>query len=341
MCTKHVSVCFGLRLELVQRFVDSLDGRVPFVIAAAVEPPPGDVEQDLAHRERISLAWAWMQENQRDLPWRQTRDPWAVLVAELMLQQTQVARVLTRWPAFLEHYPTPQAAAKAGTAAMVTAWSGLGYNRRALALHGCAVAVCERHEGSLPSTLQDLLRLPGIGQYTARAVLAFAFSSPAAVVDTNVARIIARAFAGRTLGWREVQQPADSCVPNESSAEWVWGWNQGMLDLGATVCTKRVPKCNECPIRTQCRWQQNGGTEPDPAFGSAGVGTKQSRFQGSNRQGRGRMVAALRLGPVPFDQINEVMGWPQEAARAERVLLTLLRDGLVKRNELTREFLLA
>jgi A/G-specific adenine glycosylase len=310
-------------------------------VIVAATAAPGDAEHDLVHRERIALAWSWMQENRRDLPWRQTRDPWAVLVAELMLQQTQVARVRTRWPEFLEQYPTPQAAAKAGTAAMVIAWSGLGYNRRALALHGCAVAVCERHDGLLPNALRDLLRLPGIGQYTARAILAFAFSSPAAVVDTNVARIVARAFVGRSLGWREVQQLADACVPNESGAEWVWGWNQGMLDLGAMVCTKRAPKCNECPIQTHCLWQQNGGTEPDPAFGSAGVGTKQSRFEGSNRQGRGRMVAALRLGPVPFDQLNEVMGWPQESVRAESVLQTLVRDGLVTLDVATGEFLLA
>jgi A/G-specific adenine glycosylase len=296
---------------------------------------------DDQHDKRIALAWAWMKVNRRDLPWRQTRDPWAVLVAELMLQQTQVSRVLTRWPAFLEQFPTPQAAVEAGTAAIVTAWSGLGYNRRALALHGCAAAVCARHDGALPQTLNELVALPGVGPYTARAVLAFAFCSPAAVVDTNVARIIARAFAGGTLSWGQVQQLANSCVPDDSDAAWVWGWNQGMLDLGATICTKRAPKCTQCPIQTVCAWQHLGGLSPDPALGSAGVGTKQSRFEGSDRQGRGRLITALRNGPVPLNAFSDVMGWPEDPTRAEQVLLTLLDDGLVARDEVTRTLTLA
>jgi endonuclease III len=174
-------------------------------------------------RERIALAWAWMQQHRRDLPWRRTRDPLEVLVAELMLQQTQVTRVLDRWPTFLEQFPNPQAAADAGSAAIVTAWSGLGYNRRALALHQCAVLVSERQNGTMPQTIDELQKLPGIGGYTARAVRAFAFALPAAVVDTNVARIVARAFAGRALSWREAQQLADGCVPEEADAGWVWG----------------------------------------------------------------------------------------------------------------------
>lgn len=310
---------------------------------------PGLFDLDPFGRQRIALAWAWMQQHRRDLPWRRTRDPWEVLVAELMLQQTQVARVLDRWPTFLEQFPNPQAAAGSGSAAIVTAWSGLGYNRRALALHQCAVLVSERHNGTLPQTIDELQKLPGIGGYTARAVRAFAFALPAAVVDTNVARIVARAFAGRALSWREAQQLADGCVPGEADAGWVWGWNQGMLDLGASICTKRSPKCHECPIRTHCVWQLrqraggqiDDGTDPDPAIGSAGVGATQSRFEGSDRQGRGRLIHALRQGPVPFDQVSAVMGWPGDASRANRVADTLLKDGLVTRNEATHAFTLA
>jgi A/G-specific adenine glycosylase len=317
----------------------------------------GDALPNTLGRERIVLSWAWMRQHRRDLPWRHTRDPWAVLVAELMLQQTQVARVLDRWPAFLEQYPNPQAAADAGSAAIVTAWSGLGYNRRALALHRCAVIVSERHKGVLPHTLNELLALPGIGEYTARAVLAFAFATPAAVVDTNVARIIARAYAGVPLSWREVQQRADCLVPEESDAEWVWGWNQGMLDFGATVCTKRSPRCEQCPIQAQCEWQrqrltQSQGERPDqaqdesqvevdPATGSAGVGRTQSRFEGSDRQGRGRLIQALREGPVAHDLLSDAMGWPGDTTRSARVVMTLLNDGLVGRNEGTGEFFLA
>jgi A/G-specific adenine glycosylase len=301
-------------------------------------------------RERISLAWSWMQQHRRDLPWRETRDPWAVLVAELMLQQTQVSRVLDRWPTFLQQFPNPQAAANAGSAAIVTAWSGLGYNRRALALYQCATIVSERHNGTLPNTIDELQKLPGIGSYTARAVLAFAFAAPAAIVDTNVARIVARAFTGRVLSWKEAQQHADACVPATASAEWVWGWNQGMLDLGATICTKRAPSCDTCPIQTHCLWQlrktrllatPESELDPDPAIGSAGVGTKQSRFEGSDRQGRGRLIHALRLGPVHFDRVSGVMGWPDDHVRTDRVVNSLLKDGLVARSESTHAFTLA
>ena len=298
------------------------------------EAPPDETE-------RITLAWNWMRKNRRDLPWRQSRDPWAVLVAEVMLQQTQVSRVQSRWPTFLENYPTPQAAAQAGSAAIVTCWKGLGYNRRALALHRCATVICERHDGTLPNTLPELLALPGVGQYTARAILAFAFATPAAVVDTNVARIIARAFAGRSLTWSEVQHHADSFVNSSSDANWVWGWNQGMLDLGALVCLKRSPRCEACPIQRQCVWQRNGGLEPDPALTSAGVSGTQSRFVGSDRQGRGKLIDALREGPVAANQLDQIMGWPADTPRVERVLRSLLNDGLVTRDAHSGAFMLA
>jgi A/G-specific adenine glycosylase len=305
------------------------------------ELPEGSTNGHGIESQRISLAWSWMQQHRRDLPWRRTRDPWAILVAELMLQQTQVSRVLERWPAFLNHYPNPETAAQAGSAAIVTAWSGLGYNRRALALHQCATIVSERHNGKLPHTLSDLLALPGIGQYTARAILAFAFATPAAVVDTNVARILSRCFAGRPLSWREVQHLADSWVPPNSSAEWVWGWNQGLLDFGATICTKRSPQCHRCPIQTHCEWQRRGAMLVDPAVGSAGVGKGQSRFEGSDRQGRGRLIKALREAPVPYDVLSKAMGWPGDPKRADQVVQSLLKDGLVQQNETTRQYMLA
>jgi A/G-specific adenine glycosylase len=315
------------------------------LISSARKLEPEYTEDSLndrvAHGERISLAWSWMKQHRRDLPWRHTRDPWAILVAELMLQQTQVSRVLERWPAFLQKYPTPEVASLAGSAALVTAWSGLGYNRRALALHRCATIVSERHNGKLPHTLSELLALPGIGQYTARAVMAFAFATPAAVVDTNVARILSRSFAGRPLSWREVQDLADSCVPPNSSAEWVWGWNQGLLDFGATICTKRSPRCHLCPIQTHCAWQRMDAVVPDPAAGSAGVGTGQSRFEGSDRQGRGRLIEALREAPVPFALLSKAMGWPEDPKRADRVVESLLNDGLVQRNVAAQQYLLA
>jgi A/G-specific adenine glycosylase len=280
---------------------------------------------NLTDRQRAVLL-DWAGENHRDLPWRATRDPWAVLVSELMLQQTQVVRVVPKYHAFLRRFPTPADCAAASVGDVVTQWAGLGYNRRAVNLHRCAQAVTEHHAGKIPDDLGALVALPGIGPYTARAVLAFAFERHVAVVDTNVARVLAR-WTGRPLSRQEVQQAADAAVPHGHG----WSWNQGMLDLGATVCTKRVPRCSDCPARAWCGWQQAGGEGPDPAEGSAGVPARQSRFEGSDRQGRGRLVDALRRdGVVPRAELARVAGWPSDDARAQRAAESLVADGLAE-----------
>jgi A/G-specific adenine glycosylase len=268
-----------------------------------------------------SLA-AWADGARRDLPWRRTRDPWAVLVSELMLQQTQVARVVPRYLAFLTRFPTPADTAAALVAEVVREWAGLGYNRRAVNLHRAAVEIVDRHGGTLPGTLAGLVALPGVGPYTARAVLAFAFEADVGVVEVNSARVLARAVAGRPLGAPEAQALADALVPPGRG----WAWNQAMLDLGATICTKSAPRCGSCPLATDCAWR--GSALPDPAVGSAGCGSRQSTFAGSDRQGRGRLVDALRLGPVPLAALAETAGWPAEPERAERVASTLVTDGL-------------
>ncbi len=264
---------------------------------------------------------AWADGAHRDLPWRRTRDPWAVLVSELMLQQTQVARVIPKYEAFLEQFPTPMATAAAPVAAVVRAWAGLGYNRRAVNLHRAAGEIVRLHEGSLPQTLAELVALPGVGPYTARAVLAFAFEADVGVVEVNSARVLARAVAGRSLAAVEAQALADRLVPAGGG----WAWNQAMLDLGATVCTKSAPACGACPLRACCAW---GGSGPDPAVGSAGEGTRQPTFAGSDRQGRGRLVAALRLGPVSNDGLAQAAGWPADPDRAGRIAAGLVADGL-------------
>ena len=265
----------------------------------------------------------WSSSSGRDLPWRRTRDPWAVLVSELMLQQTQVSRVLERYRPFLRRFPSPSACAAAPLADLVRAWQGLGYNRRALNLHHAAQVVVERHRGRLPADLDALLALPGVGAYTARAVLAFAFERDVGVVDTNVGRVLART-TGRRLGWPEAQQLATRLVPPGQG----WAWNQAMLDLGATVCAKRSPRCPSCPLADQCAWCLGGRTGPDPAERSAGVSSRQPRFEGSDRQGRGRLVDALRRGPVPLTELAHVAGWPEDGARAGRVAASLVADGL-------------
>jgi A/G-specific adenine glycosylase len=275
-----------------------------------------------AHVQAAVLAWG--EAHRRDLPWRRTRDPWAVLVSELMLQQTQVARVVPRFGRFLHRFPTAAAGAAAGAGAVVEEWAGLGYNRRAVNLHRAAVAVVERHGGRLPRDLAALLALPGVGPYTARAVLAFAFGDDVGVVEVNTARVLARAFAGRRLGPAEAQRLADGLVPAGEG----WAWNQALIDLGATVCGKSDARCSGCPLVQACAWAAGGCDAPDPAMGSAGAGSRQSTFAGSDRQGRGRLVDALRAGPVAPADVAACAGWPSNPARAQRVARGLVADGL-------------
>jgi A/G-specific adenine glycosylase len=266
----------------------------------------------------------WWAAAGRDLPWRATRDPWAVLVSELMLQQTQVSRVRERWPEFLEAFPSPAACAEAPVGDVVRAWAGLGYNRRAVNLHRAACAVVERHGGELPDDLAALLALPGVGPYTARAVLVFAFERDVGLVDTNAGRFVSRAGAGRALAAAEAQALADSLVPEGMA----WAWGSAVFDLGALVCRRRVPACSSCPIVAECAWARAGWPEPDPVTGSAGIGGGQSPFAGSDRQARGRLVDALRAGAVPVDRLPAATGWPGDPDRATRVATTLVADGL-------------
>ena len=240
-----------------------------------------------------------------------------------MLQQTQVARVIPKWHAFVERFPTVQACARGSVGEVITLWAGLGYNRRAVQLHACAMAVVEHHDGVFPQDVSLLLRLPGVGPYTARAILAFAYEHDVAVLDTNVARIVARGITGRKLTMPEAQATADRLVPDGHG----WVWNQGMLDLGATVCTKRLPKCEACPVRTVCAWRTSGDAAHDPAVGSAAVTVPQSRFAGSDRQVRGRIVGSLRRGPVSWTTV-EVLNEELDSERVAKILRSLIKDGL-------------
>jgi A/G-specific adenine glycosylase len=275
--------------------------------------------------ERQARLLAWFETSHRDLPWRRSRDPWAVLVSELMLQQTQVARVEPKYVAFLGRFPDVGSCASADLAEVVTLWAGLGYNRRARNLHLCAAVVVERHGGTFPDDLEALLALPGVGPYTARAVLAFAFERDVGVIDANAARVLAR-WQARPLKRREAQDLADAAVPPGQG----WSWNQAMLDLGATVCTARNPSCDACAVAATCGWARDGLPEPDPSVGTFGVSGPQSRFADSDRQGRGRLVDALRSGPVTGADLAAAMGWPADLERAERVAATLVADGLVR-----------
>ncbi len=255
----------------------------------------------------------------RDLPWRRTREPWAILVSEVMLQQTQAARVVPKWEAFVAALPTPERCAEAPLADVLRLWHGLGYPRRARNLHVAAQRIAS--SGSFPSSLAELLALPGVGPYTARAVLAFAFEADVAVVDTNIARVLAR-LAGRPLRPVEVQSAADELVPAGDG----WLWNQALMDLGAVLCRPQSPACGECPVSVHCAYR---GVGCDPATGSAGVSRRQARFEGSDRQARGRLLAALVRSPVPVGAAAGLLG--RSSAVAGELVAGLVADGLVVR----------
>lgn len=222
-------------------------------------------------RFRRKLA-AWYRKAARDLPWRRTRDPYAVLVSEFMLQQTQVARVLEYYEPFLSRYPTVRHLARARPATVREAWDGLGYYRRAANLHRLAREVVARHGGEIPRASEDLRRLPGVGAYTAGAVSTFAFERPAAAVDTNVARVLGRVFRGRdgvkgAAGAKAVTRLAEELQPRGGGAAWTF--NQALMELGALVCTARAPRCGECPVRSLCVWYRGGRRVSGPRGASA------------------------------------------------------------------------
>ncbi len=263
----------------------------------------------------------WGAEHRRDLPWRRTRDPWLILVSEVMLQQTQVERVVPHYERFAVAFPTPAACARAGPAAVVRQWSGLGYNRRALNLHRAAGSVVADHGGAVPRGDAALRALAGVGPYTARAVRSFAFGDDVAAVDTNAVRVLGRAVAGAPLSPTLATRLGDVLVPAGLS----WEFNQTMFDLGATVCTATLPDCARCPLRRQCGWRRAGG--PDP-WRLSPTARPQRVFAGSDRQGRGRLVEALRHGGVPAAGLAVACGWPDDPARVRRVATLLVREGL-------------
>jgi len=265
----------------------------------------------------------WYATAARDLPWRRPGvDAWSVLVSEVMLQQTPVARVLPAYDAWLERWPTPQALAADPPGEAVRMWGRLGYPRRALRLHACAVQVVERFDGQLPSTVPELLTLPGVGDYTARAVVAFAHRRRVPVVDTNVRRVVARSVEGRAdaavvkadLALVEALLPHDPEAAATASV--------ALMELGALICTARAPRCPVCPVRERCAWAAAG--RPDLA---APVRRAQA-WAGTDRQVRGRLMAVLREAPEPVEASALAQAW-DEPVQLARALDGLVADGLV------------
>jgi A/G-specific adenine glycosylase len=245
-----------------------------------------------------------------------------VLVSEVMLQQTQVDRVIPKYREFIDRYPDPRACASASLGDLLTLWQGLGFPRRCRNLHAAALAIVERHDGLVPGDRAALLALPGIGEYTARAVLAFADAQPIGVVDTNVSRVFSRQL-NRPLPRREAQEIADAVVPATRS----WEWNQLLMDLGATVCTARSPRCDACPVAETCAWLYAGGADPAPQ--SFHTSKPQGRFDGSDRQARGRLMKAVVAQTVDRASAARLMGLEADATRATRLIDDLVREGLL------------
>jgi A/G-specific adenine glycosylase len=278
--------------------------------------------------ERINnvpeLLLQWGLPQLRNMPWRETQDPWHVLVSEVMLQQTHVPRVLPRFERFVALFPTPRACAAAPLADMLVEWQGMGYPRRCKNLQLAAQMMVDRFDGEVPRTLNELLELPGVGPYTARAVLTFAFDADVAVVDTNVARVLAR-ISGKVLNARASQEMADAWLPVGFSRD----WNQVIMDFGATVCTARKAHCENCPVFAQCVWKGGVDNEMDPAKTSAFTSKPQAKFAGSDRQARGKLMKALTVSGVSQERLVAVMEIT-DAERALRLAQALVNEGLVE-----------
>jgi A/G-specific adenine glycosylase len=266
----------------------------------------------------------WYERAQRDLPWRREGvTPWQILVSEFMLQQTPVARVEPIWLAWVARWPTPSATAAAGAADVLRAWGKLGYPRRAKRLHECATVIAELFDDVVPSDVETLLTLPGVGAYTARAVACFAYQQRVPVVDTNVRRVVARAVHGRadaapSSSARDLDD-VEALLPNDADAP---RFSVSLMELGATVCTARAPQCGLCPL-SACAWRSRGYP--------AGTGARRvQRYAGTDRQVRGRLLDVLRGNDSPVTRGQLDVAWLTDAAQRDRALDSLLVDGLVE-----------
>lgn len=270
----------------------------------------------------------WYAEHARSLPWRErSATAWPVLVSEVMLQQTPVARVLPVYDVWVQRWPTPALLAADSAGEAVRMWGRLGYPRRALRLHEAATTVVTDYGGVVPSTHEQLRELPGVGDYTAAAVVAFAYRRRAVVLDTNVRRVLARAVSGQQQAPRTVQAVerglAERLLPADGAT--ASAWSVAVMELGALVCTARAPRCSACPLTSRCAWKRAGF----PA--STLLPAPAQRYAGTDRQCRGRILAVLRdtKGPVPLESIERL----SDRAQSTRALQSLLADGLVVKQE--------
>ncbi len=275
-------------------------------------------EVELSAKRSIfqKILLAWYAASHRELPWRKIEDPYAIALSEIMSQQTQVDRVIPKWQAWLEELPTWEAVARADVPTILRLWSGLGYNRRALALKRLAEEVVRR--GGLPRSIDELVTLPGIGPYTAAAIAAFAYKTPhAAAVDTNVDRVLRRVYGAHSMSAREIKELAVWSVPDD-----VASWNHALMDLGASKCAARKPQCASCPLRDVCASY--------PCAGGEIVKARQKKFEGSDRMFRGRILRVLHVeSSVGTEALLRHVGLGDNPSRGEEILRGLVREGFL------------
>ncbi len=266
----------------------------------------------------------WYDRARRDLPWREPSvSAWQIMVSEFMLQQTPVARVLPVWKDWVARWPTPSATAAASAADVLRAWGKLGYPRRAKRLHECATVIARDHNDVVPDDVEILLTLPGVGSYTARAVACFAYRQAVPVVDTNVRRVVARAVHGRAYAGAVStgRDRADvvALLPDDDTAP---QFSAALMELGATVCSARSPRCGLCPL-SRCSWR-DAGYPPATA-----PGHRVQRYAGTDRQVRGNLLNVLRTSKSPVTKAELDVAWLSDSTQRERALYSLLADGLV------------
>ncbi|RVW00798.1 HhH-GPD family protein [Rhodococcus xishaensis] len=271
----------------------------------------------------------WYEEQARDLPWRREGvTAWQILMSEVMLQQTPVARVAPVWGDWVRRWPVPSLMAASSQADVLRAWGKLGYPRRALRLHECAAVLAAEHGDEVPTDIDVLLRLPGIGDYTARAVACFAYGQRVPVVDTNVRRVVARAVHGRAdqgnPSAKRDMADVDALLPR--TRERAARFSAALMELGATVCTARTPDCDGCPL-TRCAWVEAGR----PAF--VGEPRKVQKFAGTDRQVRGKLLDVLRGSKHPVERERLDLVWLSDPGQRDRALDSLLVDGLIEQTE--------
>ncbi len=272
---------------------------------------------------------SWYKKNGRDLPWRHTTDPYKILVSEVMLQQTQVDRVIQKYDSFLARFPTIDMLAAASRMDVIREWSGLGYNRRAVYLHEFAKEIAKR--GGWPATPEELAKLPGIGPYTSRSVLVFARNADEVLIEANIRRIYLRLFLGnpRSNPSEKIGELAKKNLPNGHSRD----WHNALMDFGSMVCTAKSPSCENCPVAEQCVSKKTMTKEEMQRVASSIFKTTQSKFEGSNRWYRSQIVKLLQkeerisiaaLGKkIKEDYVRSETGWLKE------IVDGLVRDGLV------------